>query len=386
MGKGVATLGSMAETCNDPANLPMGQVIAVGTVLVNKKPAAKKNDQVVGVDIHIVLVPAPPAPPIPTPLPHPYTGIIDGALSTTVNIMSQPAAMVDSTATNTPSHIATPPGVSFQKPPDNKAKIILGSFDVMIGDSGASGSGSGSGDSGGDSVQAKAAAVEVDKGHFLYLRFVDKGGKTITGVNYEIKTPDNKKMSGVITGPLKKAGLEEGDYEIALKAITKAEWSDKSANVGDKVKLLVDTVGVKDDEKAILSIFIKSANCPDKQFKTIESRVSGGKVEEEWELKIDDEFIESYETGEKSERYRSPSFYFTVNIARFKAKSGMLAYKDWVEMKINDPDGKALANREYKVYCSDGQVKEGKLDGDGYAKIEGVSPGKVKVKIDPRKK
>ncbi len=96
------------------------------------QPAAKKGDQIVGVDTHIVMVPAPPAPPIPTPLPHPFTGMIDGNLSSDVNIMGMAAATVDSTATNTPSHIANPPGVSFQKPPTNKGTIMIGSPTVKI--------------------------------------------------------------------------------------------------------------------------------------------------------------------------------------------------------------------------------------------------------------
>ena len=94
------------------------------------QPAAKKGDQVVGVDTHLVLVPTPT--PTPTPLPHPFSGIINGALSSDVNVMGMPAATVGSTADNTPAHIATPPGTSFQKPPENKATIKLGSQTVNI--------------------------------------------------------------------------------------------------------------------------------------------------------------------------------------------------------------------------------------------------------------
>jgi len=96
------------------------------------QPAAKKNDQVTATDIHIVMVPAPPGPPVPTPLPHPFVGIIQGELSSDVNIMGLPAATVGSTADNTPAHIPTPPGVSFQKPPSNKATIKIGSTTVKI--------------------------------------------------------------------------------------------------------------------------------------------------------------------------------------------------------------------------------------------------------------
>lgn len=96
------------------------------------QPAAKQGDQIVATDTHIVMVPAPPAPPVPTPLPHPFTGIINGNLSSDVNIMGMPAATVDSTADNTPPHIPTPPGTAFQKPPANKATIKLGSATVKI--------------------------------------------------------------------------------------------------------------------------------------------------------------------------------------------------------------------------------------------------------------
>ncbi len=96
------------------------------------QPAAKKGDQIVATDTHIVMVPAPPGPPVPTPLPHPFTGIISGGLSSDVNIMGMPAATVDSTADNTPAHIPTPPGTSFQSPPANKGTIKVGSATVKI--------------------------------------------------------------------------------------------------------------------------------------------------------------------------------------------------------------------------------------------------------------
>ncbi len=96
------------------------------------QPAAKKNDQVVGVCTHTVMVPAPPGSPVPTPLPHPFTGMLDNGLSSDVNIMGQPAATVDSQATNTPAHIPTPPGTSFQSPPNDTATIKVGSSTVKI--------------------------------------------------------------------------------------------------------------------------------------------------------------------------------------------------------------------------------------------------------------
>lgn len=95
------------------------------------QPAAKEGDKVTATDIHIVMVPS-PGGQTPTPLPHPFVGIINGNLSSDVKIMGQRAATKDSTADNTPKHIPTPPGVSFQKPPTDRATIQNGSTTVTI--------------------------------------------------------------------------------------------------------------------------------------------------------------------------------------------------------------------------------------------------------------
>ena len=95
------------------------------------QPAAKQGDQIVATDMHIVLVPT-AGGPAPTPLPHPFSGIIDGGLSTNVTIEGRPAATVGSTATNTPPHLPTPPGTAFQIPPTNQGTITMGSGTVMI--------------------------------------------------------------------------------------------------------------------------------------------------------------------------------------------------------------------------------------------------------------
>jgi uncharacterized Zn-binding protein involved in type VI secretion len=94
------------------------------------QPAAKEGDQIVATDTHIILIPAAAGATVPTPLPHPFTGMIDGELSSDVKIMGKPAATVDSTATNTPSHI--PQGGPFQSPPSNKGTIKMGSVTVKI--------------------------------------------------------------------------------------------------------------------------------------------------------------------------------------------------------------------------------------------------------------
>lgn len=96
-----------------------------------RQPAAKQGDKIIAIDTHIVMVQTGPSQ-TPTPLPHPFMGIISGGTSSNVNIMGLPAATVGSTADNMPPHIPMAPGLSFQKPPSNKATIQIGSPTVKI--------------------------------------------------------------------------------------------------------------------------------------------------------------------------------------------------------------------------------------------------------------
>ena len=66
---------------------------------------------------------------------------IDGGLSPSVKIGGQAAAVVGSTASNSPPHLPTPPGTSFQSPPANKGTVFIGSATVKIGGQGAARSG-----------------------------------------------------------------------------------------------------------------------------------------------------------------------------------------------------------------------------------------------------
>ena len=91
------------------------------------QPAAKQGDQVLATDTHLI---QPPGPTSPVPVPHPFTGILDGALSSDVKIEKRAAATLNSTATNTPPHI--PIGGSFVNPPKNRATVIQGSATVFI--------------------------------------------------------------------------------------------------------------------------------------------------------------------------------------------------------------------------------------------------------------
>jgi uncharacterized Zn-binding protein involved in type VI secretion len=94
--------------------------------------AARKTDNVLGSDTHLVLVPAPTGS-VPTLLPgHVFKGTIGSSTWDDVKIEGQPAATVDSVVKNVPPHLPVPPGTSFVKSPSNEGKVSKGSGSVKV--------------------------------------------------------------------------------------------------------------------------------------------------------------------------------------------------------------------------------------------------------------
>ncbi len=113
--------------------------------------AAKNGDVVMGVDLHMVMVPT-PAGPVPTPLPHPFVGVVWDPLGASIAAaISQvfggggPVAINGMFCGNTGTgvhgahHIPTPPGTAFAPNdiPGNDGSIVSGSKTVHLAGSSA---------------------------------------------------------------------------------------------------------------------------------------------------------------------------------------------------------------------------------------------------------
>jgi RHS repeat-associated protein len=97
--------------------------------------AVKHLDPVIGVDVHIVMIPS-PAGPIPTPIPHPFVGMVFDPMDylpkvgATVMVNGLPRAHAGSAVLAMPAHI--PMGGMFMKPPGNEGELFMGSSTVLV--------------------------------------------------------------------------------------------------------------------------------------------------------------------------------------------------------------------------------------------------------------
>jgi hypothetical protein len=60
-------------------------------------------------------------------------------------------------------------------------------------------------------------------------------------------------------------------------------------------------------------------------------------------------------------------------------QSGLLEFKDWVEVRLNDPNGGSVGGEKFILYLPDGSTKEGTVDDKGYARVEDIPPGGYEI-------
>lgn len=342
MGKPAARLGDSTAH---------GGVIMAGapTVLIGGAPAARMGD------MHVCPMMNPGVPPPP----HVGQQIIMG--SPTVLICGQMAARMGDP-------------VMCSGPPDS---IVAGCPTVLIGESAAVSAGAMA------SAAKAGGGVKGEKveGHFLDVTFVDKAGLPIKGVDYKIKSPSGDETMGTLSGPIKKTGIAQGNYEIQLKAIVSAKWSKLNARDGEKIKLTAQLVGFDPTTKVVFDIYEKNYNKADILIKTQSGlNIKGEKVEFEWAYEYPARDDDLSATG-KREHYSAPVYYFMVKADGISARSNFLLYRDWIEIELKDKDGKPKGNEEYIMYLSNGEIRKGKLDNNGYKKEEKVPPVQHRIEF-----
>lgn len=354
MGKPAARIGDMTAH---------GGTIVLGcpTVIIGGMPAARLGD------LHVCPQITPGVPPIP----HVGGPIVLGSAG--VLIGSMPAARMGDMA-------------MCVGPPDT---IAAGCPTVLIGEVGGGGGGGG----GGGVASAIAGAFAALTGspgpategpHWIESQVVDSAGNPITEVDYDLEDPDGTLSRNTLTrnGVIKRGGFEsENDYTVKLVAVYNAQWSADSAKIGDTVTLSADVEGIDDGTDAIIEIWEQDIGSEDDLMEKIETKVDGGKVEADWEYKYTEDEDDIIEGEDEEGGYSAPEYYFLVKVEDQMARSALLEFKHFIEFKLQDEEKNPIPDREYRLILSNGEIRDGKLDGNGEAREEDVPPGKCDIRF-----
>ena len=228
----------------------------------------------------------------------------------------------------------------------------------------------------------------------LKIEIKDKSGKSggtvkgkITGNRFwkSIDIPENLKDELTATVKLSKHGLEKKSNTIPLLLpikITNVTWDKTEAKRGDILKLTADVKDAYDGAEAKIEIFEHDDDGAHDLVTSFSTLVKNQNINAEWEFQyIDDtDDIPTHEETEKG--YQWPEYFFRVTIGGVSEKSGLLKFKDWIEILLEDDEsGEPVSNKRYIIHLPNGEHKEGNLDNIGFAKEENIPPGKLIIEF-----
>jgi hypothetical protein len=118
----------------------------------------------------------------------------------------------------------------------------------------------------------------------------------------------------------------------------------------------------------------------------IPSEIRNGRLNVQWEYEYHedtDEIPTEEELQHYGSHYNPPEYFFVVEIEgqRFgeRQEGGLLKFRDWVALNFSDAKGQPKAFSQYKMKLSDGTVRTGTLNVDGYSREGDLPPGKIEV-------
>jgi len=171
--------------------------------------------------------------------------------------------------------------------------------------------------------------------------------------------------------------------------VSKMKWSQSEARRGDTLKLTAEVKGVRDGAEAKVTIFEHDADGNHDKIAELAATIIGEKLELDWEYEYHedtDEIPTQAEMEKYGGKYNPPEYFFEIEINghRFgeNQESGLLKFKDWLEIEFLDEDGQPVANSKYAITFADGSTRTGTLDGSGRAKEENVPPGPLDVEFN----
>lgn len=308
--------------------------------------------------------------------------------------------------------------------------VAVGCPTVLVGD-GASGGGGGHGGAAVRGARAgllTTASAEAPGGvegtRWLEAEVVDAAGLPLRGGAYRLEGEGGRAEDGRLRldGRVVRRGLEQAaDYTLTVRTVCGANWSAAEARVGEEVDLYAAAPGYAEGTRATFRVYRTDAEGPRVAVAELSAEVRREEVRARWAYEEGGEpparkqapraasaegaaergpapnrgngTFDAHPIREAMERPLGgdtaegpahagagmPSYVFEVVVGEgptaWKASSGPLVYRDWIELELIDAQGRPLAGAPYRLLLANGAVRTGTSDAQGMIREDDVPPG-----------
>ena len=227
----------------------------------------------------------------------------------------------------------------------------------------------------------------------ISIQLSDKSGKTFDTIKKkmfgnkfwtEITVPEKAEEQLFAEVKLSKLSLSKKSNPLNLLPtieIKNLKWDRDEVHRGDIVKITADITNVYDGAEAEVQIWEHDSDNAHDFIASIPVIVKNKKIETEWEFQYVDD-TDDIPTQEESEKgYKWPEYFFRVICAGKSADSKLLKFKDSIEIKVVDKENSPLADEKYIIILPNAEKIEGKVDSEGFIKLDDLPPGKIKIEF-----
>ena len=250
------------------------------------------------------------------------------------------------------------------------------------------------------SVGFEVRTAFVGQGSKIQVTGKSEGGKKLGKVKGEVKNntfvgrfdiPENVEPGDRVFFEVKlpKNGLNSVSNSVEVRPAILAEnmrWSAEEARRGDTLTLSADIEGAENGTAALITIYEYDRDEVHDKIAEIPTEVRDARIEVLWDYEYHED-TDEIPTQQELERYggsyNPPEYFFTITVGDFELgrgqESGLLTFKDWLEIELVDSYGNSIANQDYEIHFPDGSTQEGTLDERGRAQHRDIPPGRCRV-------
>lgn len=305
-------------------------------VCAEGKQMAAQDDRVMGMDVHIMVIPSGPSTTT-VPLPHPFIGKLDDGLSDDVSIGDKKAALKGSKAKHDDSmHMQLPGTIKFQNNPKKEGEVTCGTSSTV-------------------KIDGKEAAVIGS----LVTTCNDIGARNNSTV---IAAGAGMPMPAIINpSNTEEFERERREQENREPRFSDVKWSAATVAEGEEAELTAGVQDIADGNMVSLLVFPEGKG-PENSvpIASFQRTVKGGSVSAQWSHRAN-------RSGMPPEE--NPRFTFTAHCAwcNFGKSSNALEVKlmrpeitkaEWRNMDGNPAD-KGLVGEALKLYAETKDMEGG---------------------------
>jgi hypothetical protein len=200
----------------------------------------------------------------------------------------------------------------------------------------------------------------------------------------EIVVPEKAEGSLTATVKLPKHSLEMKSNPLVVYPqikIKNLKWDKPEARRGDILTITADIETVYNGTDAEIEIWEFDTDEAHDFVAKIPVEVKNNKIECKWEFDYKEDTDDILTEEESENGYNHPEYFFRIKVLGVSADSGLLEFKDWIEILVTDTSNKPLSNKQYILHLPDGSKVDGYLDDKGKYKVENISPGVYEIEF-----